>query len=116
MALRVTITESEDLTVIRVDGRLSGDGVSELDAVCRAARRPVAVDLANLTQADEAGVALLRWLDGAGIHVLGVSPYIALRLSSAAEAPARGRRRRGQGRSVAPAAQPCPHGTKGDGS
>ncbi len=97
MALRVTVTEAEDLTVLRVDGRLAGDGVSELDRACRAARRPVALDLANLTQADESGVALLRRLSGAGIHILGVSPYIALRLNAPTpETPASRPRRRGR--------------------
>ena len=31
LALRVTVTEAVDLTIVRVDGRLTDDGAAELD-------------------------------------------------------------------------------------
>ena len=99
MALRVTVLETADLTVIRVDGRLADEGVAELEEACRRAKRPTVLDLANLVTADDTGVRLLRRLVREGLHLLGASPYAALLLS--AEPPraaptrpiARGRRR-----------------------
>jgi len=104
MALRVTVAEAADLTTVRVDGRLANDGVAELDGACRRARRPLVLDLTNLTGGSDAGVSLLGRLAGEGVHLLGASPYIALLLAGATPgtpaAPPRRRRprRRGQPR------------------
>lgn len=87
MALRLTVTPKEDLTVIRVDGRLIGDGVAELDRACGAARRPLVLDLTHLATADAAAVVTLRRLAGDGAHLLGASPYIALLLSGGTVGP-----------------------------
>ena len=102
MALRVTVMEAADLTVIRVDGRLAEDGVAELDLACRRAKRPTVLDLTNLVTADETGVLLLRRLVEEGLHLLGASPYAAILLNT--EPPGGGptariarRRRRGPG-------------------
>jgi hypothetical protein len=102
MALRVTVLETADLTVIRVDGRLADEGVAELEVACRRAKRPTVLDLTNLVTADDTGVLLLRRLVGEGLHLLGASPFAALLLNAQ---PPRGgpagpiarRRRRGPG-------------------
>jgi len=89
MPLRLTVSAREDLTVIRVDGRLAGDGIAELERAYRTARRPLVLDLAHLATADDAGVLVLRRLAGEGVHLVGMSPYLALLLGgSAAETPA----------------------------
>lgn len=80
MALRLTVSAREDLTVIRVDGRLAGDGVAELKRAYRTARRPLVLDLTHLATADDAGVLALRRLASEGVHLLGTSPYVALLL------------------------------------
>jgi hypothetical protein len=102
MALRVTVLETADLTVIRVDGRLAGEGVAELEEACRLAKRPTVLDLANLMAADDAGVLLLRGLVREGLHLLGASPYAALLLnapppSGGSGGPVARSRRRGPG-------------------
>jgi len=84
MALRVTLKEGEALTVIRVDGRLAGDGVAELDRACRDARRPVVLDLADMITADSTGLLLLRRLAGDGVPLLGASRFTTLLLSGPA--------------------------------
>lgn len=89
MALRVTVVVAPDLTIIRVDGRLAGRGPGELERECRAARRPVVLDLTQLTGLDHAGCQLLRQLADEGLHVVGASPYIAMLLAAPALAPAR---------------------------
>jgi hypothetical protein len=80
MPLRVTVSAREDLTVIRVDGRLAGDGVAELERASRSARRPLVLDLAHLATADDAGVLALRRLAREGVHLVGTSPYMGLLL------------------------------------
>lgn len=98
MALRVTVTETADLTVIRVDGRVAGTVLAELEATCRQARRPAVLDLTNLVSADDAGVLLLRQLAEEGLHLVGASPYTVLLLNwgrpsrAPAGPPAAGRR------------------------
>lgn len=104
MTLRLTVTAREDLTVIRVDGRLAGDGVLQLEQACQAARRPVVLDLTHLATADDTGVVTLRRLAGDGVHLLGLTPYMAQLLGGGAEhpkapaAPERPRSRSGRGR------------------
>ncbi len=87
MSLRMTVTVKEDITVIRVDGRLAGDGVPELEHACRSARRPLVLELTHLTAADEAGVVAVRRLAAEGVHLLGASPYITLLMSMSAGGP-----------------------------
>lgn len=87
MTLRLTVTAREDLTVIRVDGRLAGDGVLQLEQACQAARRPVVLDLTHLATADDTGVVTLRRLAGDGAHLLGLTPYITLLLGAGGAGP-----------------------------
>lgn len=89
MALRLTVMAKEDLTLIRVDGRLAGAGVAELEHTCATAPRPLVLDLTDLLSADEAGLVALRRLAGEGAHLLGGSPYVTLLLSGAPTAPAK---------------------------
>ena len=81
MLLRITQTTEDSTTVIRIDGRLVGDGVAELARVAQAAVPPLALDLTHLRQADADGIALLQALVDAGVRLRGVSPYIALLLA-----------------------------------
>jgi hypothetical protein len=62
MALCVTVAETADRTVIRVDGRLADEGVAELELARRCAKRPTVLDLTNLVTADDTGVVVLRRL------------------------------------------------------
>jgi hypothetical protein len=78
--LRVTVVAAPDLTVIRVDGRLARTGLGELERECRMARRPVVLDLTQLTGLDDGGCRLLKQLSAEGYHLLGVAPYFALLL------------------------------------
>jgi hypothetical protein len=100
MRFRLTIMEAPDLTTVRLAGRLGEDAVTPLHDACSQARRPVVLDLSDVTGASEAGVLLLRRLASEGIHLLGASQYVTLLL--AAEKPpaiagSRPRARRPQG-------------------
>jgi hypothetical protein len=59
MAFRLIVSEAPDLTTIQVVGRLGDDTVAVLMDACGGARRPVVLDLSELTGASNAGVLLL---------------------------------------------------------
>jgi len=80
MLLRIAEERLGDVTVVHVAGRLVGEGVGELDRVCAAAPRPLRIYLAELLQADEMGLSLLRSLRASGAELSGVSPFIRLLL------------------------------------
>lgn len=65
MALRITIEEDAEAMVLKLEGRLAGPWVAELDrlwAQASAARgeRKLALDLRQTTYADSEGIAALR--------------------------------------------------------
>jgi hypothetical protein len=74
-------------TVVRVAGRLVGEGVAELGRVCAASSRPLLIDLTELLQADDLGLALLRSLRESGAGLTGVSPFVELLLESRRSSP-----------------------------
>jgi hypothetical protein len=107
MVFRLIASEAPDLTTLRLVGRLRDDGVILLDDACTAAKRPLVLDLSELTGASDAAVLLLRRLAGAGVHLVGASPYVRLLLDQPRnlleprrsralprQAPGRGRARR----------------------
>jgi hypothetical protein len=96
MAFRLIASEASDLSTIRVVGRLHDDGVALLGDACSHARRPLVLDLSELTTASDAGVLLLARLAGEGVHLLGASQYLRLLLERATDAPdsSAGRKRR----------------------
>jgi hypothetical protein len=80
VALRLIVSEAPDLTTIRVVGRLRDDGVALLVDACERSRRPLVLDLSEMTSLSEAGVLLLGRLAGNGVHMLGASQYVRLLL------------------------------------
>lgn len=76
------ITESigdAGMVRLRVEGRLAGRSVRELEAAHAAARRdgePPAIDLAGVSYADAAGAALLARLREEGAVLLGASTFV----------------------------------------
>jgi len=80
MVFRLIVSEAPDLTTIGVVGRLGDDAAVILGDACGEARRPLVLDLSDLTSASDAGVLLLRRLTGEGVHLLGASRYVRLLL------------------------------------
>ena len=66
--------------VIRIDGKLEKEHLSELSTLCPSVRGPLVFDLTNLLWADNHGIKALveREQDGARLH--GVSPLLGLLL------------------------------------
>lgn len=65
---------------MQIDGRLDGDGVTELERVVASLPGALRLELPDLRSADEAGLAVLRALRDRGIRLAGVSEYLRLRL------------------------------------
>jgi anti-anti-sigma regulatory factor len=80
MLLRISAERLGEATLVRVAGRLVGEGVEELSRVCAASPRPLRIDLAGLLHADELGLSLLRSLRASGAQLADVSPFIRLLL------------------------------------
>lgn len=67
---------------MRVDGRLDGEGVTELERVVASLPGPLRLELTDLRSADEAGLEALRALRDRGICLTGTSEYLRLQLES----------------------------------
>lgn len=80
MLLRISEERLGEGTIVHVAGRLVGAGVEELSRVCTGSSRPLRIELAELLQADELGLSLLRSLRASGAELAGVSPFIGLLL------------------------------------
>jgi hypothetical protein len=105
MDFRLIVSEAPDLTAIHVVGRLRDAGVGLLDHTCAVSRRPIVLDLSELSGASETGVLLLNRLAVEGVHLLGASPYVRLLLThgGSPQKPSMIRSRR-----LSPASRPKP--------
>lgn len=80
MECRLDVSREGGHAVVRIQGRLGGVAVRELERVCRDASAPLVLDLTHLMNADDCGVATVRRLVVDGAQVKGVSPYLSLLL------------------------------------
>jgi hypothetical protein len=82
--LIITVKEEPAGTLVRVDGWLAGDAVSELVRVVDSAAGQARLALHDLRGADGAGILVLRQLEDRGVPLDGLSTYIRLMLASPA--------------------------------
>jgi len=82
----IAVAEKPSGTLIRVDGWLTGEGVTELVRVLNSAPAPIRVLAHDLRGADAAGLSVLGRLAGEGVPLDGLSPYIQLMLAKPANA------------------------------
>ena len=87
MTLRIISENRVENTVVRVEGRLDGEGVAELDGICRDAALPLRLELGALLNVDDLGLGLLRALVASGATVTGASPCVRFLLESESPAP-----------------------------
>ena len=80
MECRLDVAPEQGRAVVRIHGRLRGSAVHELERVCQEASLPLVLDLTNLMNADDCGIATLRRLGIDGAKLTGVSPYLTLLL------------------------------------
>ncbi|MEA1951987.1 MAG: hypothetical protein U9N87_11420 [Planctomycetota bacterium] len=80
MGIRITRTSDAHQTVLRIDGQLHSQNVTELNREHRSVDGPLLLDLSNLRSADAIGVDALLRIISLGARIRGASPYIELLL------------------------------------
>jgi hypothetical protein len=80
MDVRIEKQAAEEVTTILISGELKGQGVAELERVCREAKGPLALDVGNLRSASDAAIQLLVSLVDRGARLTGANPYLKLLL------------------------------------
>lgn len=85
LTLRISRIDSDDGTLLRIDGRLDEEALGELEQACEGARLPLTLNLEGMLSLDDRAVETLQRLQAAGANVVNASPYIALRLKSEEE-------------------------------
>jgi hypothetical protein len=83
--LRITVVESSTSAVtLRVEGRITGPWVEELRTACNVHTFPddvqLSLELADISFADTAGIALLREMRGRGVDFIRTTPFLAEQL------------------------------------
>ena len=78
MVIRITKTLDGESTFLRVEGRLTSETLSTLEAECHAVEGVVVLDLSGVTYVDSAGIDFLRGQQvRRGSRLRHVSPYLA---------------------------------------
>jgi ABC-type transporter Mla MlaB component len=83
--LRITVLgSSKNEVTLRVEGRIAGAWVEELRQACNVLTPPEQVQLfleiADISFADAAGIALLRELRDRGVGLVGITAFVAEQL------------------------------------
>jgi hypothetical protein len=76
----MTNVETEEGTLLRVDGRLDAEALSEFEHSCKKAQLPLTLDFGGLLWIDDRAAEFLRQMLSDGAVVTNASPFIALRL------------------------------------
>lgn len=79
--LKITLDDSADEFRLKLEGRLAGAWVKELEQCWRTAAsttsgRRTVVDLADVDFVDQAGEAVLAAMNSAGVELIGETPLI----------------------------------------
>jgi ABC-type transporter Mla MlaB component len=87
--LRITVVESSKIAVtLRVEGRITGPWVEELRTACNvhtfSEDVQLSLELADISFADAAGIALLRELRNTGVGFVRTTPFLSEQLKDAA--------------------------------
>ena len=80
MTFRITRECHENKTLLRIEGDLCCDGLAEFDQVYKGSGAPPTVDLSGIKHVDQPALEMLQSLHRKGVSLIGVSPYLALRL------------------------------------
>jgi len=83
--LRITVVESSQSAVtLRVEGRITGPWVEELRTACDVHSFPddvqLSLELADISFADAAGIALLIELRDRGVGFIRITPFLSEQL------------------------------------
>ena len=78
--IRIDTKSEGSVKIVRLAGRLAGEGVGELRRECREAEGGLVLDVAHLVSADAEGTAALRELIRKGAEIRHPSPFFRLLL------------------------------------
>jgi anti-anti-sigma regulatory factor len=83
--LRITRIESQDAMTLKLEGKLAGPWVEELERTWRSAKdaarnQPLIADLNDVTFVDRAGERLLSQMHTVGTTLVAEGPYMRQRL------------------------------------
>jgi hypothetical protein len=83
--LRISVVESSKIAVtLRAEGQITGPWVEELRAACNVHTSSddvqLSLELADISFADAAGIALLRELRSRGVGLIRATPFLAEQL------------------------------------
>lgn len=87
MTLRIS-TERTPITTFKLAGRLEREAVAALERSCGGAPDRYAIDLSEVSFADDAGIEVLKGLRSHGAALCGARPYLALLLEDSGSAGA----------------------------
>jgi hypothetical protein len=87
--LRITVVESsKNAVTLRAEGRITGPWVEELRTACKVHtlldQVQLSLELADISFADAAGIALLRELRNSGVRLICTAPFLAEQLKEGA--------------------------------
>ncbi|MDH3814160.1 MAG: hypothetical protein OEV48_06710 [Acidobacteriota bacterium] len=85
MTFRITKVETEEGTLLRVEGRLDAESLGEFKHSCKEAQLRLTLDFAGLRWIDDEATEFLRQMLSDGAVVTNASPFIALRLKNERE-------------------------------
>lgn len=78
VTLRLTHVQDSLGLVLKVDGRLDEEVLSELKRACEDFEGPLRLDLRDLIEADESAVIELRGLRASGAELIRIRPFLQL--------------------------------------
>ncbi len=74
--LRITKTLSEEKTTLKLEGRVAGSWISEVERACDAEAFPLVLDLSGVTFADERAAHVIHRLRADGAELVGLSLFL----------------------------------------
>ena len=80
MTVRITVIEERPLRRLRVEGRLSGEELGELEQLLGTDPSAACLELAELRSVDAAAAGLLRRLRASGFTLRQIPPQLAWRI------------------------------------
>ena len=82
MQFRAEVLDDGSRRIVLLAGRLELEQSPEIVRICSEAQTPVRLDLTDLVSVDAVGLETLLLLESRGAELVGVSPYLALRLEA----------------------------------
>lgn len=82
MTFRISIENQDHGTLLRIEGNVSGDGLSVLRKAWKSAISPLTVDLNGLLEVDKVILRELQLMEREGGNLVGASPYLKLLLTA----------------------------------